>query len=90
MVKSVLTYGAETWNLYADDRRRISATDMDALRRSARISKLYRKSNEYISGKMGSQDTILDYISRKLLIWYEHVVRMDPMRLLKIMINWKT
>jgi len=31
MVKSVLIYGAETWSLFEDDRRRINATDMDAL-----------------------------------------------------------
>ena len=31
MVKSVLTYGAETWNVYEDDRRGINATVMDAL-----------------------------------------------------------
>jgi hypothetical protein len=30
MVKSVLIYGAETWSLYEDDRRRINATEMDA------------------------------------------------------------
>jgi hypothetical protein len=40
MVKSVLTYGAETWSLYEDDGRIINATEMDTLRRSARISKL--------------------------------------------------
>jgi hypothetical protein len=34
-VKSVLIYGAETWSLYEDDSRRINATEMDALRRSA-------------------------------------------------------
>ena len=48
MVKSVLIYGTETWSLYEDDRRRINANEMDALRRSARISKLDRKTNEYI------------------------------------------
>jgi hypothetical protein len=32
MVKSVLIYGAETWNFYEDDRRRINGTGMDALR----------------------------------------------------------
>jgi hypothetical protein len=37
MVKSVLIYGAEIWSLYEDDRRRINTTEMDALRRSARI-----------------------------------------------------
>jgi len=31
-IKSVLIYGAETWSLYDDDRRRIKAIEMDALR----------------------------------------------------------
>jgi len=82
MVKSVLIYGAEIWSLYEDDRRRINATEMDALRRSARISKLDRKTNEYIRGKMDAQD-ILDEITRKQLIWYGHVERTDPTRLPK-------
>jgi hypothetical protein len=56
-----------------------------ALRRPERISKLDRKTNEYIRGKMYAQDTMLDEITRKQLIWYGH----DRMRLAKIMINWK-
>jgi hypothetical protein len=79
MVKSVLTYRAKTWSLYEDDNRRINTTEMDALRRSARISKLHRKTNENIRGKMDKQDTILYDITRKQLIWYGHVERMDPM-----------
>jgi len=79
----------KTWSLYEDDRRRITATEMDALRRSARISKLDRKTNEYIRGKMDAQDMILDHITWKQLIWYGHVERMDPTRLPKIMIHWK-
>jgi hypothetical protein len=89
VVKSVLIYGAETWSLYEDGERRNNTADMDALRRSARISKLDRKTNEYIGGKVGAQDTILDDITRKQLIWYGHVERMDPTQLSKIMINWK-
>ena len=38
---------------------------------------------------MDAQDTILDEITRKQLIWYGYVERMDPTRLPKIMINWK-
>jgi hypothetical protein len=87
MVKSVLNYRAEIWSLYEDDRRRINATEMDALRRSARISKLDRKTNEYIREKMDAPDAILDEITRTQSIWYGHVERMDPMRLPKIMIN---
>jgi len=89
MVKIVLTYGAETWSLYGDDRRRFNATEMDALRRSARISKLDRKLNEYIRKKMNKQDTILDEIIRKQHILYGYIERMDPTRLPKFMINWK-
>jgi len=62
---------------------------MDALRRSARVCKLDRKTNEYIRGKMEAQDMILDDITRKQLIWYGHIERMDPTRLPKIMIHWK-
>jgi hypothetical protein len=38
---------------------------------------------------MDAQDMILDGITRKKLIWYDHVERMDPLRLPKIMIHWK-
>ena len=38
---------------------------------------------------MDKQDTILDEITRKQLVWYGHVERMDTTRLSKIMINWK-
>jgi hypothetical protein len=84
MVKSVRIYGAEIWSLYEEDRRRINASEMDALRRSPRTSKLDTKTNEYIGGKMDAQDMILDEITRKQLIWYEHVERMDPTRLPKL------
>jgi hypothetical protein len=75
--------------LYEDDRRRINVTEMDALRLSARTSTFDRKTNEYIRRKMDAQRMILDDITRKQLIWYGHFERMDPMQLLKIMINWK-
>ena len=77
MAKSVLTYGAETWSLYGDDRRRINGTEVDALRRSARISELDRKPIGYITEQTGAQDTVLDDVTRKQLIWCGHVERMN-------------
>ena len=38
---------------------------------------------------MDAQDMLWGEISRKQLIWYGHVERMDPTRLPKIMIHWK-
>ena len=69
MVKSVLIYGAKIWSLYEDDRRRINATETDALRRSARISELDRKTNEYIREKMDAQDVTLDNPKTTNLVW---------------------
>jgi hypothetical protein len=63
VVKSILIYGAETWSLYEDDRRRNNGTEMDAVRQSARISKLDGKTNEYIREKSDAPDTILDEIT---------------------------
>ena len=77
MVKSVLTYVAEIWRLYEDGRRRINGTEMVGLRRSARISKLDRKMNEYIRENMDAQDTVLDDVTREQLIWFGHVERMN-------------
>ena len=38
---------------------------------------------------MDPQDMILDDITRKQLVWYGHVERMDPTRLPRIMVHWK-
>jgi hypothetical protein len=38
---------------------------------------------------MDAQDMILDEITRKQLIWYGHVERMDPTCLPKVMIHWE-
>ena len=38
---------------------------------------------------MDAQDTVLDDATRKKLIWYGRVERMNRKRLPKIMINWK-
>jgi len=64
-------------DLYEGNRRRINVTEMDALRRSAKISELDRKTNEYIREKMNAQDTILEEITGKQIIWCGHVERMD-------------
>jgi hypothetical protein len=62
---------------------------MDALRQSARISKLDTERNDYIREKMNAQNTILDEITGKQLIGCGHVERMDRTGLPKIAINWK-
>jgi len=38
-IKSSLLFGSETWRRIEDNKRRVGATEMDALRRSSRISR---------------------------------------------------
>ena len=45
LIKSSLLYGAETWRLTENNKRRVEATEIDALRRSSRISRKYRIRN---------------------------------------------
>jgi hypothetical protein len=47
-------------NILSED---LQQTEMDALRRPARISKLDRKTSEYTRGKMDAQDMIFDDIT---------------------------
>ncbi|XP_030754467.1 uncharacterized protein LOC115881198 [Sitophilus oryzae] len=59
---------------------------MDAIRRSARTSRLDRVRNETIKDKMGRQKTIVEEIESAHLKWY--VRRMDNTRLPQKVLNW--
>ena len=39
LIKSSLLYGSETWRLTENNKKRVEATEMDALRRFSRISR---------------------------------------------------
>jgi hypothetical protein len=53
LIKSSLLYGSETWRLTECNKRRVEATEMDALRRSSRISRKYKIRNETIRQQIG-------------------------------------
>jgi len=77
-------YGSETWRLTENNERRVEATEMDALRRSSRISRKERIINVTIRQQIGLEETIIKEIEKKQLIWYGHVQRMAEGRLHKI------
>jgi hypothetical protein len=53
LIKSSLLYGSETWRLTENNKRRVEATEMDALRRSSRISRKERIKNVTIRQQIG-------------------------------------
>jgi len=87
-IKSSLLYGAETWRLTENNKRRVEATEMDALRRSSRISRKNRIRNVTIRQQIGVEETIIKEIEQNQLTWYGHVQRMAEERLPKIALKW--
>ena len=88
MIKSSLLYGSETWRLPENNKRRVGATEMDALRRSSRISRNKRIRNITIRQQIGLEEPIIKEIEQNRLTWYGHVQRMAEGRLHKIALKW--
>jgi len=55
-------YGSEIWRLTENKKRRIEATEMDALRRSSIISRKERIRNVTIRQQIGLEETIIKEI----------------------------
>ena len=75
--------------LTENNKRRVEATEMDALRRSSRISRKERIINVTIRQQIGLEETIIKEIEQNKLTWYGHVQRMAEGRLPKITLKWK-
>jgi len=74
-------YGSEIWRLTENNKRRVEATEMDALRRSLRISRTERIRNVTIRQQIGLEETVRKEIEQNQLKWYAHVQRMAEGRL---------
>jgi len=59
LIKSSLLYGFETRRLTENNKRRVEATEMDALRRSSRISRKERIKNVTIRQQIGLEQTVI-------------------------------
>jgi hypothetical protein len=77
-------YGSETWRLAENNNRRVKTTEMDAQRRSSRISRKERIINVTIKQQIVLEKTVIKEIDQNQLTWYGHVQRMAEGRLLKI------
>ena len=73
LIKSSLLYGSETWRLTENNKRRVEATEMDALGRSSRISRKERIGNVTIRQQIRLEETIVKEIEQNQLTWYGHV-----------------
>jgi len=79
-----LVYGNETWSIKARDARRITATEMKYMRRTAGYTLADYKTNEQIAKDLKiirTLDNLLEYKRS----WIQHVNRMPLNRLPRVM-----
>jgi hypothetical protein len=88
LIKSSLFYTSQIWRLTENNKRRVETTEMDALRRSSRISRKEIIINVTVRQQIGLEETITKEIEQKQLTWYGHVQRMAEGRLPKIALKW--
>jgi hypothetical protein len=88
LIESSLLYGSETWRLTENNKGQVEATEMDALRRSSKISRKERIRNVTIRQQIGLEETVVKETERNQLTWYGHVQRMAEGRLPKIELKW--
>lgn len=82
IARPTLTYGSETWTINKKHESKINAGEMQFLRRIEGKTKWDRETNESIRHTL-RQEGIMDFIERKQLRWYGHIIRKDEQSLLK-------
>ncbi|KAF2882907.1 hypothetical protein ILUMI_23261 [Ignelater luminosus] len=70
-------------------RKKLEAVEMDAIRRSLRISRKNKVRNEIIKQQMGTEATISEVIENKQLNCFGHVSQIVEDRLRKQALQWQ-
>ena len=79
LVLAILLYGSETWNIKAEEAKKLESFHMGCLRCLAGKSKVERIRNVVIRKELG-QTTIQSMMRKRRLRWLGHVRRMDDER----------
>ena len=79
LVNSVFLYGCETWTLNAEMEKRISAFEMNCMRRLLQVHYTSHTSNKQIRelmwGYIGEHEDLLTVVKHRQLTWFGHVIR---------------
>jgi sorting nexin-29 len=80
-VRSVLTYGCESWYLTQQQERRIQAFEHQCLRSIARINWQDHVPTKDVYARFNISDTLHTFLKRRRLTWLGHTLRMGHHRL---------
>nr|CAH7756788.1 unnamed protein product [Callosobruchus chinensis] len=80
IVRPILTYGCECWQLTEKGKKMIETVKKDFLRRSCNISRLQHVPNEDIRRKRRRIVKRAERVEPRQLLGYEHVMRVEETR----------
>jgi len=75
LVWPVATYGCESWTLRKNEETRLDAFEMKGLRKILRVSRIAKKTNEWVLNKAGVKRELLDIVKARKLAYYGHTMR---------------
>ena len=75
-VRSVMTYGSETWPMKVEDRQRLERAERMMVRQMCGVTLKDRKSSEELRHRIGIEN-VADVIRRGRLRWFGHVERKE-------------
>ena len=83
VVVPAATYGAESWNMKEEDRRRLDVLEMRCLRDICGVTLWHRLRNEEVRRRAGVPNELSGRVEKGVLRWFGHMERMDNERLTK-------
>lgn len=88
-VLSTLLYGAEAWTLTDASCKRIDVFEMWCYRRMLRISWIHHVSNDTVLQRINGQLQYLQYVKRRKLEYFGHIMRNEKYHLLQLILQGK-
>jgi hypothetical protein len=89
LARPTLAYGSESWTIGSNDRKRLISAEMRFIRRTLGYTLCDHKINEELMVKQLKITPIIDFVTQYRKNWKEHVHRMTPGRIPKIILKYQ-
>jgi hypothetical protein len=92
LARPALTYGSELWTIQSNDRKRLISAEMRFIRRTLGYTLFDHKRNEELMDIVDKQlktTPIIDFVTQYRKNWKEHVHRMTPDRMPKMILKYQ-
>lgn len=79
LIWSIATYGAETWILNKETKKRLRSFEMWCWRRLMKVKWTDRRTNEWVLQQIGEKEQLIKIIQERKWKWIGHILRHDSL-----------